>query len=92
VLRRVSLSMEVTVSPDAPEYLRQASRERGDGDLRPYLPGAVCELVRSISGYEHRAFVLDRPMIDRVVDLYFTQDRAMQHVGAKASYDRPRFR
>jgi predicted ATPase with chaperone activity len=92
VLRRVSLSMEVTVSPDAPEYLRQASRERGDGDLRPYLPGAVCELVRSISGYEHQAFVLDRPMIDRVVDLYFTQDRAMQHVGAKASYDRPRSR
>jgi len=82
VLRRVSEHAGVEVTPGTAAYLRQASREKGDGDLRPYLPGAVCELVRSIGGYEHAPCVLDRAMVDRVVDLYFTQDRAMHRIPA----------
>jgi hypothetical protein len=80
VLRRVAQKAGVHVTDGTAAYLRAASRERGDGDLRPYLPGAVCELVQSISGYEHEPIVLDPAMVDRVVELYFTQDRAMHEL------------
>src|SRR5690606_28192274 len=52
VLRRVAAARGVEVTPDAFEALRRASRELGDGDLRPYLPGAVCELVQAVTDYE----------------------------------------
>jgi hypothetical protein len=78
VLRRVAEHEGVTLAPEAPEHLRTASRQHGDGDLRPYLPGAVCELVKSITDYEDTAPVLDPCMIDRIADLFFTQDRTMR--------------
>ena len=56
------------VAADAPDYLRWLSRHHGDGDLRPYLRCAVCELVESICGYEHLPVRLDRDMVDRVDD------------------------
>ncbi|MGZ4715330.1 MAG: AAA family ATPase [Acidimicrobiales bacterium] len=77
VLQRVSTKMGVRVAADAPVYLRWLSRTKGDGDLRPYLPVAVCELVDSVCGYEHLPKRLDRDMIDRVTTLYFTQAAAM---------------
>ena len=76
VLQLVSTRMGVQVAADAPDYLRWLSRTRGDGDLRPYLPVAVCELVDSICGYEHLPKRLDRAMVDRVTTLYFTQAAA----------------
>jgi len=76
VLRRVSAHMGIRVANDVPSYLRWASRAHGDGDLRPYLPVAVCELLESICGYEHLELRLDRDMVDRVTTLYFTQATA----------------
>ena len=73
VLRLVSTKMSVSVSKDAPPYLRWLSRHRGDGDLRPYLPVAICELVESVCGYERLPVRLDRAMVDRVMALYFAQ-------------------
>lgn len=73
VLRRVTEAKAVTLTEGTGEYLRWVSRHRGDGDLRPYLPGAVCELVESICDFERTPRVLDRPMVDRVAALYFTQ-------------------
>ncbi len=61
------------VAPDVPAYLRDVSRARGDGDLRPYLPGTVCDLAASICAYEQRAPLLDKAMVDRIVHLYFTK-------------------
>ncbi len=78
VLHRVAARTRVSVAPGAAERLRTVSREKGDGDLRPYLPGAVCELVSSISDYEGMPAVLDTAMVERIVELFFTQDRAMR--------------
>jgi hypothetical protein len=72
VLRRVVTARGIEVEVGAPEQLRHVARTKGDGDLRPYLPGAVCDLVESICDYERRPRRLDRTMVDRVADLYFT--------------------
>lgn len=72
VLRRVVTARGIEVEPGVPEHLRHVARTKGDGDLRPYLPGAVCDLVESICDYERRPRRLDRAMVDRVADLYFT--------------------
>ncbi|MBL8779138.1 MAG: hypothetical protein JNK12_24655 [Acidimicrobiales bacterium] len=77
VLVKVAAHTGVMLAPGASERLRQASRQHGDGDVRPYLPAAVCELVVSISEYEGVGPVLDVAMVDRVVTIFFTQDRAM---------------
>jgi hypothetical protein len=77
VLRIAAAKHDVTVAPDAPEYLRWVTRNRGDGDLRAYLPGSVCEIVESISGYEGTPRLLDRDAVDRVANLYFAHQRAL---------------
>jgi hypothetical protein len=75
ILAIVSAKHGVTLVPGSAEYLRWVSRHRGDGDLRPYLPGSVCEIVESICDYEGMPRVLDRDMVDRVASLYFTHNR-----------------
>lgn len=73
ILHAVAAGANVTVAPGAAELLRRVSRDKGDGDLRPYLPAVVCELVSSISDYEDTARVLDPVMVDRVASIFFTQ-------------------
>jgi hypothetical protein len=87
VLRRVSEHREVSVAQGAAEYLRWVSREKGDGDLRPYLPNSVCEIVESICDYEGIPKILDRAMVDRVASLYFTHNRAMTSTGELGPID-----
>lgn len=72
VLNRAAASTGITLAPDAPAALRTGSRERGDGDLRPYLPKAICELVGSITEYDDLPPLLDAPMVDRALSLYFS--------------------
>lgn len=72
VLRRVTIQYEVTLTPDASTHLRWMSRELGDGDLRPYLPGSVCKILTAICTFEEREMVLDPPMIERIANMYFT--------------------
>jgi len=72
VLRRVTTKLKVTCSPGAPEHLRKISRTLGDGDLRPYLPAAVCEILSSMCKFDHLPIVLDEDMINRVACVYFT--------------------
>ncbi len=73
ILHAVAGAANVTLGPGAAERLRSVSRERGDGDLRPYLPAVVCELVSSISDYEDTSRVLDLAMVERVASISFTQ-------------------
>ncbi len=48
-------------SPPAPtSYLRQVSRDLGDGDLRPYLPKEVCKILRAVCTYNRTPLVLDQ--------------------------------
>jgi len=78
ILEAVAKATGVTIGPGAAEHLRAVSREKGDGDLRPYLPAVVCELVSSISDYEDMDRLLDVAMVDRVAYLFFTQSDAMR--------------
>jgi hypothetical protein len=72
VLAREASRQGVTLTPDAPTHLRWMSRELGDGDLRPYLPGAVCRILHSICTFEDLALELNPAMIERIAHLYFT--------------------
>ncbi len=78
ILHAVAAAAGITVGPGAADHLRAISREKGDGDLRPYLPAVVCELVSSISDYEDMDRVLDVGMVERVAYLFFTQSDAMR--------------
>lgn len=78
ILGAVAVATGVAVAPGAAEHLRAVSREKGDGDLRPYLPAVVCELVCSISDYEDMDRLLDVAMVDRVAYLFFTQSDTMR--------------
>jgi hypothetical protein len=73
ILRRVSTHQGIEVHPDAVEHLRHFARHQGDGELRAYLPGVVCQLASSIARYHEVPPVLTPDMIDRVMALYFTR-------------------
>jgi hypothetical protein len=72
VLRRVCEQHGIELTPDAPAHLRRTSRELGDGDLRPYLPGSVAKILVSICTFEGTPLVLDSSTIDRIAHIYFT--------------------
>ena len=72
VLRRVCAHHGVTLAPGAAEHLRRTSRELGDGDLRPYLPAAVCKILISICTFEGLPLELHPELIDRIAHMYFT--------------------
>jgi hypothetical protein len=72
VLRRVCAHNGVALTPGAAEHLRRTSRELGDGDLRPYLPAAVCKILISICTFEGLPLELHPAMIERIAHLYFT--------------------
>lgn len=85
ILLAVAASSGVTVAPGAAEHLREVSREQGDGDLRPYLPAVVCELVSSISDYEDMDRILDVAMVDRVAGIFFTHATSMREPAAQTA-------
>jgi hypothetical protein len=72
----VTTAQGITVTPDAPAHLREVSRTRGDGDLRPYLPAAVCKILLSMCRFQKTEPVLDPTMVDRVAGIYFTHQSA----------------
>lgn len=78
VLRRVCAAKAITLQPEASAMIRKGSREMGDGDLRPYLPGALTTLVISIAAYEGIPAVLDRAMIERSLVMFFSRERDMR--------------
>jgi hypothetical protein len=81
ILRRVASGAGIDVAEGAPARLRELSRSKGDGDLRPYLPGVVCRIAGAIARFEGRVPVVDVETVDRVVDLYFT-DREVERFGS----------
>jgi hypothetical protein len=72
VLRRVCAHHGVRLADGAAEHLRRTSRELGDGDLRPYLPAAVCKILISICTFEGLPLDLHPQMVDRIAHMYFT--------------------
>jgi hypothetical protein len=76
ILARVTDKTGLGCSAEASERLRALAKARGDGELRAYLPGVVCELASAICLYENMGFVLTPALVDRVLDLYFTRATA----------------
>jgi hypothetical protein len=74
ILQRVAAARGIELTSDAATHLRWMSRELGDGDLRPYLPGAVCDLLESVCAFEGLPLRLDPAMITRIARMYFTHD------------------
>ena len=72
ILRRVCERNGIRQAPDASEHLRRTSRELGDGDLRPYLPAAVCKILVSICTFEELPLELHPEMINRIAHMFFT--------------------
>ncbi len=75
ILARVAHAAGVACEADSAAYLREVCRAHS-GDLRPYLPEAVCRLVKAVATYEGVAPSLARPTVDRVLRLYFTESDA----------------
>jgi DNA-binding Lrp family transcriptional regulator len=78
VLRRVAGALGVQLAAGADAHLRHVSKTKGDGDLRPYLPGAVCKILLSICQFAKLPPILDRDMIDRVAGVYFTHTQGTE--------------
>ncbi len=76
ILARVAEKRGMTVDAAAATRLREVARARGDGELRAYLPGVVCELAQAIMSYENLARHVTPALVDRVLDLYFTRPDA----------------
>ncbi|MCD9624533.1 hypothetical protein [Rhabdothermincola salaria] len=90
ILRRVCDHTGVTLAPGAAEHLRRTSRELGDGDLRPYLPAAVCKILSSICSFEDLPLELHAEMINRIAHMYFTHtDDRGGEIPVAASARRP---
>ncbi len=73
ILARVAEAKGIEVDASSCAHLRRIARDRGDGELRAYLPGVVCSLAISICRYENVPVHLTPDLVDQVVDLYFTK-------------------
>jgi hypothetical protein len=90
ILRRVCAHNQVELPIGASEHLRRVSRELGDGDLRPYLPAAMCRILVSICTFEDLPLVLHPEMINRIAHMYFTHtDDRGGEIPVAASARRP---
>ena len=81
VLRRVGVQRQITIQPEAPAILRKGSREKGDGDLRPYLPAAIATLVTSIAAYEGTPSMMNRESLERALEMFFSTEDDMRGDG-----------
>ncbi|MCB1255990.1 MAG: hypothetical protein KDB26_02745 [Microthrixaceae bacterium] len=82
ILARVAGKRGLKVDVNSANYLRESARAKGDGELRAYLPGVVCELATSIAAYDNLPKSLTPDMVDRVLGLYFAD---MSATGPNAS-------
>jgi hypothetical protein len=74
ILARVAKKNGMEVTAGGSAHLCKQARRRGDGELRAYLPGVVCELALAVTTYENLPPNLDPALVDRVLDLYFTKE------------------
>jgi hypothetical protein len=74
IFHRVFRAREVPYSEDSPEFLRNLCLQDGREYLRACYPMDICNLLVSISRYEHRAVEASREDLERAVNLYFAKD------------------
>jgi hypothetical protein len=76
ILARVTKAKGLLCDAAASGQLRAVAKLRGDGELRAYLPGVVCEIAIAVIRYENLPPTLTPALVDRVLDLFFTRDLA----------------
>lgn len=74
IFHRVFRAREVPYNEEAPEYLRTLCLQDGREYLRACYPMDICNLLVSISRYEHRSVMASREDLERAVNLYFAKD------------------
>lgn len=74
IFHRVFRAREVPYGEDSPEFLRNLCLQDGREYLRACYPMDICNLLVSISRYEHRAVEASREDLERAVNLYFAKD------------------
>jgi hypothetical protein len=74
IFHRVFRAKQVPYHEDAPEFLRTLCLQDGREYLRACYPLDICNLLLSISRYEHRAAEASRDDLERAVNLYFARD------------------
>ncbi len=74
IFHRVFRAREVPYNEEAPEYLRNLCLQDGREYLRACYPMDICNLLVSISRYEHRSVQATREDLERAVNLYFAKD------------------
>ncbi|MDX2266618.1 MAG: AAA family ATPase [Bryobacter sp.] len=74
IFYRVFQTREVPFEKDTAEYLRTLCLQDGREYLRACYPMDICNLLISISRYEHRAPQASREDVQRAVNLYFAKD------------------
>ncbi|CAN5705088.1 AAA family ATPase [soil metagenome] len=89
ILARVCQKKGLDVDGAAAARLRGAARAQGDGELRAYLPGVVCELALAITAYEDGARQLTPQLVDRVLDLYFARMEGAPSMSTAATEPAP---
>lgn len=74
IFYRVFQTREVPFEQDTAEYLRTLCLQDGREYLRACYPNDICNLLISISRYEHRAPQASKQDVQRAVNLYFARD------------------
>jgi hypothetical protein len=74
IFYRVFQQREVPFEEDSAEYLRTLCLQDGREYLRACYPQDICNLLLSISKYEHRPAAASQKDLLRAVDLYFARD------------------
>lgn len=93
ILSRCAKSASMGCDAVAARRLKDQAREKGDGELRAYLPSLVVEMAQAIITFDGLPSVLTGELVDRVLNLYFTRfdemDDSKTTFGAAAETETP---
>lgn len=73
IFQRVFQTREVPYFQESAEYLRNLCLQEGREYLRASYPGDICNLLVSISRYEHRQPEASKKDLERATNLYFAK-------------------
>ncbi len=73
IFQRLMTLKNVPAEYDSAEYLRKLCLSNGRTQLRACYPMDILSIIQSISQYENRSLHINKPDIERAVDLYFAK-------------------
>ena len=73
IFQRLMTLKNVPAEYDSAEYLRKLCLSNGRSQLRACYPLDILSIIQSISQYENRSLNVNKPDIERAVELYFAK-------------------